>query len=246
MSETAIERWRAARRDPALAVLEGFHPLKHALRFGADIEEAVSPDPAAVVRLARALAPDVAERVGRVRAVPAELFDRLAPAPPATGVLAIARRPAVDVVATLALPGPAPIVLLDRPRRMGNLGAAVRAAAAADAAGLFALGEHDPWHPAAIRGGAGLQFALPVGRLERLPETDRPLVALAPTGEPLVPGSIPPRALLAFGSERDGLDEGVLARADLRLRIPMREGVSSLNLASAVAVALWLGRPPSA
>lgn len=32
-----IEHFRRARRDPDLAVLEGFHALKQALRFGAEI-----------------------------------------------------------------------------------------------------------------------------------------------------------------------------------------------------------------
>jgi TrmH family RNA methyltransferase len=49
-------------------------------------------------------------------------------------------------------------------------------------------------------------------------------------------------ALLAFGSERRGLSEALLAAADRRLAIPMRAGVSSLNLASAVAVILYLWR----
>src|ERR1700759_5046461 len=35
--------FRPARRDPALAVLEGFHALKHALRFGAEVRSVVSP-----------------------------------------------------------------------------------------------------------------------------------------------------------------------------------------------------------
>ena len=33
--QTLIERTRRARDDPALVVLEGLHPLKHALRFDA-------------------------------------------------------------------------------------------------------------------------------------------------------------------------------------------------------------------
>src|ERR1700730_9663025 len=36
-----ITRFGRARRDPSLAVLEGFHPLKHALRFGAELLEVV-------------------------------------------------------------------------------------------------------------------------------------------------------------------------------------------------------------
>src|SRR5690349_3034029 len=35
------ERFLAARRDPSLAVLEGFHAVKHALRFGADVRSVV-------------------------------------------------------------------------------------------------------------------------------------------------------------------------------------------------------------
>ena len=47
-----IEAFRAARRDPQLAVLEGFHALKHAVRFGAEVERAVAADAAAVRALA--------------------------------------------------------------------------------------------------------------------------------------------------------------------------------------------------
>nr|MBA3583830.1 rRNA methyltransferase [Gemmatimonadota bacterium] len=47
---------------------------------------------------------------------------------------------------------------------------------------------------------------------------------------------------LAFGSERRGLSGAILDRADLVVGIPMREGVSSLNLVTAVAVALYTER----
>lgn len=238
-----VERWRRARGDDALAILEGFHPLKHALRFGAEILEAAAPDPDAVVGLAASLAPDLTEALSRiVRGVEPDVFDRLVPRPPATGVVAIARRPAVDADLVLAGPGPAPVVLLDRPRRMGNVGAVVRAAAAAGAAGVLATGPHDPWNPAAIRGAAGLHWAVPVARVDALPPSERPLVAVDPGGRPLAAGSIPPRAVLAFGTERHGLGGAILDRADARVSIPMRAGVSSLNLATAVAVVLYAGR----
>ena len=47
-----IPRFGRARRDPALAVLEGFHPLKHALRFGANVIEVLTSDAAELERLA--------------------------------------------------------------------------------------------------------------------------------------------------------------------------------------------------
>jgi TrmH family RNA methyltransferase len=129
-------------------------------------------------------------------------------------------------------------VLLEDPRHLGNVGAVVRVAAAASAAAVLTTGARDPWEPAALRGSAGLHFALPVGRVDA-PPRDRPLVALDPEGGPLA--DLPADAVLAFGTERHGLSAALLERADARATIPMRPGVSSLNLATAVAVALYAG-----
>ena len=70
----------------------------------------------------------------------------------------------------------------------------------------------------------------------------RPLLALDPEGEPISLPAIDPRRVLAFGTERDGLSDGLLARADGRISIPMRPGVSSLNLATSVAAVLFSRR----
>lgn len=235
-----VERFRSARGDPAVAVLEGLHALKHALRFGAEVHEAVAADPEEVARLARALAPDLEPRLsGLVRGIPPGALAALTPTPPATGVMALARRPPVDPEAALADPADAPVVFLEAPRHPGNVGAAIRVAAAAGAAAVLTTGALDPWGPAAIRGGVGLQFALPVVRVAALPDAGRPVVALDPEGDPPGPGAVPARAVLAFGAERRGLSPALLDRAVARLRIPMREGVSSLNLATAVAAVLY-------
>jgi TrmH family RNA methyltransferase len=200
--------------------LEGFHALKHALRFGAEVLEATG-DRGELERLAAALAPDVDFSV----------VSHVAGAP----VVAVARRPAPgDPFA-----GAGPVVLLENPRHLGNLGACVRVAAAAGAAGVITTGTSDPWHPEALRGAAGLHFALPVTRVDTLPAGDRPLVAVDPGGDEAAP---PAGAILAFGSERHGLTDALLARADARIRIPMRPGVSSLNLATAVAAVLYGSR----
>jgi TrmH family RNA methyltransferase len=235
-----VRRYRAARRDRGLAVLEGFHALKHALRFGAEVREAVASDPDAVEELAGELAPDLAGSLReRLTPVGDEVIAQIVPQAPRTGVVAIAARPRVDVDAVLSDPRPAPLVLLEDPRTMGNMGACVRVAAAADAAGVLTTGGNDPWHPDALRGAAGLHYALPVAAIESLPQSDRPLVAIDPGGEELRQGALPPRAILAFGTERYGLSAALLDRADSRLGIPMRGGVSSLNLATSVAAVLF-------
>ena len=243
MADDLAQRFRAARRDPDLAVLEGFHALKHALRFGAEIEIAVAEDPASLDELAADLAPDlVGSLAARVEQVDAGALAALVPQAPRTGVVAIARRPAVDLAAVLADPRPAPVVLLEQPRNMGNMGACVRVAAAADAAAVLTTGENDPWNPDAVRGAAGLHFALPVAAVRAPPASERPLLAIDPEGEDLDPGTLPARAILAFGTERHGLSEELLAGAERRVAIPMRPGVSSLNLATSVAAVLFAWR----
>jgi RNA methyltransferase, TrmH family len=243
VDQALVRRYRAARRDPDFAVLEGFHALKHALRFGAAVEEAAAVEPAELERLATELAPDLAGSLAeRARRVDAETLAQLVPQAPRTGGVAIARRPAVDLAAALAEKRDAPFVLLEDPRTMANMGACVRVAAAANAAGVLTTGDNDPWHPDALRGAAGLHFALPVARIEQLPVSDRPLLAIDPEGEELRPGALPADSILAFGTERYGLSEALLERADRRLAIPMREGVSSLNLATAVAAVLFCQR----
>jgi TrmH family RNA methyltransferase len=241
-----IPRFGRARRDPALAVLEGLHPLKHALRFGANVLEAVTRDAAELERLAGELAGDLSSRLrGLVHEIEPAVFDQLAPLAPSTGVIAIAERPSVDLAAVLADNRPAPVIVLEDPRDLGNMGACVRVAAAANAAGVLSTGSHDPWHPDALRGAAGLHYAVPVVRLNslaQLRERDRPLLAIDPDGEPLDPTELPARAVLAFGTERHGLSDELLERADARLRIPMRPGVSSLNLATSVSAVLFAWR----
>jgi TrmH family RNA methyltransferase len=251
---------RQARRDPDLVLLEGFHALKHALRFGAEILRAAITDPEEVHRLAQALAPDVPARLPPGTPVIApKRMEAAGLKAPITGVIALARRPQVDVASALADPREAPLVLLERPRGLGNIGWCVRTAAAADVAGLFTTGIHDPWCPTAVRIGVGLQFALPVARLagespppsgedaqhsylDTLTRSDRPLIAVDTRGATARPQELPPRAILAFGTERHGLSQELLARADASVSLPMRPGVSSLNLASSVAALLYAWR----
>ncbi len=240
-----VARYHAARRDPTIAVLEGLHALKHALRFQADVLDVRTADPDGLRTLATTLAPDVAETVTALAStVPDDTFARLAPTPHPTGVIALARRPRHEPARALATPGPAPAVLLERPTHHGNIGAVVRVAAAAGAAAVLTTGPHDPWHPASLRGGAGLHFALPVAAAGEVPASDRPLVVVDPDGEPLRAGAVPRRALLVFGSEREGVSAMLSALADTRLAIPMKTGVSSLNLATAVAITLYAAGAP--
>ncbi|MGA7704414.1 MAG: hypothetical protein WB998_05905, partial [Solirubrobacteraceae bacterium] len=149
---SVVRRFHEARRAPGLVVLQGFHALKHALRFGASVQLVACADPAELERLALALAPDLLESIQALAVVlPAEAFKRLGPYVPHTGVVSIAARVASDPVALLAGEGEGPFVLLEDPRHFGNLGAVIRVAAAVGAAAVLTTGRQDPWDPVAVR-----------------------------------------------------------------------------------------------
>lgn len=235
--------FRAARTDPKLAVLEGFHAIKHAIRFGAEFEIVATRDRPHLEGLAERLAPDVKVALAELAIdVPGDLFDQLSPTPPDTGVIAIARRRVTSLAEVLAPPLAAPIVLLEAPSHSGNIGAVIRVAAGAGAAAVVTTGSNDPWNPGAIRGSAGLHYALPIIHGGAIEADGRELIAIDPEGNELTRGIVIAGAILAFGSERSGLSPALLARATQRVRIPMQPGVSSLNLATAVAVMLYSWR----
>ena len=71
---------------------------------------------------------------------------------------------------------------------------------------------------------------------------DRPLIAVDTRGETVHPRELPARAILAFGTERHGLSEALLTQAHASVSLPMRPGVSSLNLATSVAALLYAWR----
>jgi len=233
------DRFHSARRDASLCVLEGLHAIKHALRFAAHIDEVVTRDRDELETLAAELAPDVAARILELATgVPKAEYDTLAPLAHPTGVMAIARRQvwmAEDILASRE----SPVVFLEEPVHLGNVGAVVRVAAAAGAAGVVCSGRHDPWSPESVRAAAGLHYAVPVARVEGPPSCPGRLVAFDADAPALGSVELPVGAVLAFGSERRGLSDDVLARADVRASLPMRDGVSSLNLATAVAAALY-------
>jgi TrmH family RNA methyltransferase len=210
--------------------LDGFHVVKHALRFAPGLVHDVEvTDPDRARALCDRLAPDLTDTL-LARA-------RIAPVAHHTGVRARGQLPAYDDEVLRSRS--APLVVLDAPRHAGNVGAVIRVAAAAGASGVATTGTLDPWHPAVLRGSAGLHYALPVLRLDA-PPLSGPVVLLDADGDP--DAALPADAVLVVGGERAGISAALRARADLVLALPMRPGVSSLNLATATAAALYRSR----
>lgn len=235
-----VRDWR--RHADESVLLDGFHALKHAVRFGAEIQVAVTTDRRAALDLAADLAPDVRATLdGLLAEVPEATLSGLVPRPHPTSVAALAVRPsrAANLGTLARAPRTAPVVVLDDPRNLGNAGAVIRLAAGFGATGVVTTGTLDPWHPTVVRGGAGLHFATAVERVTVDDLPPGPVFALDPEGEDIRGSKIPDDAVLAFGSERSGLSAALRARADHLVALPMRPQVSSYNLATSVAMTLF-------
>jgi tRNA G18 (ribose-2'-O)-methylase SpoU len=172
------------------------------------------------------------------------------------GVLAVGERPASRSVAEVVEPART-VVVLEGVNDHENIGAIFRNAAAfgADAVVLDPT-TADPLYRRSTRVSLGHVLRVPFARAGRWPDElgdlrDAGFTTLAltprPDAEPLgaALAGAPARLALLVGAEGPGLTSAALAAADEMVRIPMAPGVDSVNVATAVAIALSarFGRP---
>jgi tRNA G18 (ribose-2'-O)-methylase SpoU len=170
------------------------------------------------------------------------------------GVLACADRPAPADLGTVAAEART-IAVLEGLNDHENLGAIARSARALGVDALMLDPTcADPWYRRTVRVSMGEVLALPVvrsadwpGDLDRLRGFGFTVVALTPASDAVdlweLAADPPERIALLLGAEGPGLSTAAIAAADIRVRIPIRAGVDSLNVGHAAAVAFAaLGR----
>jgi tRNA G18 (ribose-2'-O)-methylase SpoU len=166
------------------------------------------------------------------------------------GVLASFHRkplPSVDEV----LDGARRVVILEDINNHTNLGAIFRGVAGLGVdAVLLSPTCADPLYRRSVRVSMGEVFAIPYATLAPWPsslqvarDAGYTLLALTPSPDALPLQELSEahrsRPALLLGAEGPGLSQSALAASDVRVRIPMRRNVDSLNVAAATAVACW-------
>jgi TrmH family RNA methyltransferase len=237
-----MRRLKACKDERAL--LDEPDLVGEALAAGLEVEEVlVTPDflaGAAGRRLAALLPVEPVE-------VAPELLAEVADVRTPQGVVAAVRLPRPGVEGLPRRPG-AIYLYLDGLQDPGNLGALVRVAEAAGAAGVaLSPGCAHPNHPRALRGSAGSLLRLPTAAGVAAEELERHLSPLSPRwlalvprgGEDLWAADLAGALVLALGAEGPGLSPGVAARAGTRLTIPLAPPVESLNATVAAALVLF-------
>ncbi len=142
------------------------------------------------------------------------------------------------------------LIALDRITNPQNLGMIIRSVAASPIAGLVLPSKGcAPLSPLVIKASAGTLFRCPILRCEKLQDaleafraSGAEVVALSGGAQQTL-GDFQPRGSVVFvlGNETEGVAETVLALADRRVRIPMANGVESLNVAVTAALLAFRG-----
>jgi tRNA G18 (ribose-2'-O)-methylase SpoU len=241
-----------SRREPAegLFIAEGEATIRRAVAAGFRLRSVLLTE-----RWLEGLA-DLLETTGATGyVVPASVLDATTGFPVHRGALASMERRALPEAASL-LSRAAFVVVLEDLTDPTNLGAVFRSAAALGVdAVLLTPRCADPLYRRAVRTSMGAVFSVPWGRLpwfegpDVLHAAGFGVAALTPGADAVpvraVNRATYPRLALALGTEGPGLSPRWLGAADLRVRIPMRAGVDSLNVAAAAAVACYALATPA-
>ena len=186
------------------------------------------------------------------------VLEKLTGYPVNRGMLCAMRRPlparAEDVCA-----GARRLAVLEGVTDAANVGAIFRSAAALDVDGVLLTPTCcDPMNRRAVRVSMGTVLQVPWAYVDGWPQAGLDMlrrqgfmtVALAlaedslALDDPALAGETAGKKLaLVLGTEGDGLARSTIAGCDRTVRIPMGNGVDSLNVAAAGAVAFWQLRP---
>ncbi len=237
---------RAGGPDEPL-LLDGWHLLVEAVAAGLAVDAvAVDSDPPGDAE-ARAL-DALIEAGAQVVHATDDVLQAMSPVRTASGVVALARRPAFSEIDVLAGAAAALVVVAVDVQDPGNIGALVRTAEAAGATAFVAAGASaDPLGWKALRASMGSAFRLAMARhpdaaavVAAARGRQVQLVALVPRGG-RPPGEVnlaSPTALL-LGGEGPGLSAALVAEADHVVSLPMAAAVESLNVAVAGALVIY-------
>ena len=166
------------------------------------------------------------------------------------GCLALARRPPTQFIDSCDLTASHRAIVLEGVNNPDNVGGIFRSAAAFGT-DLVVLGPAcaDPLYRKSVRTSMGATLDVPYvssgewpSALDRLRDRDFEVVALTTDNAALPLDRYQPqkpRAALLAGAEGEGLSDAALAHADVHVTIPMTGRVDSLNVATAVAIALY-------
>ncbi|MBN2469172.1 MAG: RNA methyltransferase [Anaerolineae bacterium] len=237
----ALQSRARSRRKEGKLVLEGVRLLADALACGARPEFVFYlPDQVASGQPAHPLFQALEAQDVPLFAVPEAIMAEVSDTETPQGILGVLPLPQVAPPEVVTL-----VLVLDGIKTPGNLGSALRTAAAVGVdAVVLPPDTVDPFNPKVLRGGMGAHFRLPILQLD-WPAINRRFgalpayVAAADGDQPYYAVDWLPPALVIVGGEAQGPTSPAYDMALRSIAIPMASGTESLNAAVAAGVILY-------
>jgi TrmH family RNA methyltransferase len=231
-----------ARRRQGLVVIDGRREIEMALKAGLEAA-ALFYCPSLMIGRSRLTDNSFGLREEKLVEVSRAVFQKICYKEKPDGFLLLAKEP-IRKLDNIELKKNPLVVILEAVEKPGNLGAIIRTAYAVGADAVIVNSHQtDIYNPNVIRASEGFVFIEPVLRVG-LTETIawlkkhkiKSLAAATSGAEYYTSVSLKGPIAIVLGSEADGLSQEWLKAADKLIKIPMKEGIDSLNVSVAGAI----------
>ena len=219
-------------------LLEGVKPLEDALNQGIDVE---------CIFVREETEKDIAATGFEVQAIELEktLFDELSNTETSQGIIAVVKKKPQDCFGFM---GPGTAVILDRLQDPGNIGTIIRTAEAAGCSAVLAVkGTGDIYSPKVVRSAAGSVLRMPVyeglepeDAVRICKEAGRKIAVSCLEGaEDYREAALDENTAIVIGNEGRGVSSEFISLADIKVKIPMKGEIESLNAAVAAGILMY-------
>lgn len=184
----------------------------------------------------------------KVCMIPARIFAGLTEAKTGIGIAAVLKMPETDLSVVSSIPSDSNILVLDRIQDPGNMGTMIRTAVAAGYGMIVAAkGTVDVYSSKVLRATAGMIFEIPIVYTDSTEEladilksSGRKIAVTDPSGgRPYFEEDLSRNTALVIGNEGNGVSDEVMALADIRVTLPMKGSIESLNAAVSAAILMY-------
>ncbi len=230
---------RKYRDKLGLYLIEGENLIEEALKEGADIRTLIVRD--GYDRIPK-------EVEDKSFLLDEKIFSKLSQTDTSQGIMAIVEKPQLSPADLIKKKAEGNFVVLDRLQDPGNKGTIIRTADGAGYDGVVVMkGTADVYSPKVVRAAAGSLFRVPVVFINDNQELISFIKAaggkltatcfdtdISYNDEDLTKG-----IWLVIGNEGNGICPDLIQKADLKIKIPMKGNIESLNASVAAAIIMY-------
>ncbi len=219
-------------------LIEGENLIQEAIEYGADLDRLI-------------LREDWSQSTDfpvRYYVMDRKLFDTLAQTETSQGILGIVKKRNCRKEELPMLLSHRNVVVLDRLQDPGNIGTIIRTAEGAGYGAVICLkGTADVYSPKVVRAAAGSLFRMPIVTVaseqdlfELIRSLEKRLVVTCLEGDCIYYDvNLTENIALVIGNEGNGASRSLIDQADVRLRIPMKGALESLNASVAAGILMY-------